>query len=217
MLVTLDLDAERFARSFESFREHPSTHIVGEFDCSLEGAGVLIYDEAQPSVSDRGYAGAIVGGGAGSLLPLGFADDSSYQNTAECIGAILVILTLTRLGYKGIKVRLRGDSISALTWAAEEKFGSDLVHNAAVIFVLLLISTGAEIVGHEHLSGEANWRCDALSRPSLGKSHEELGITGIRFLDFSEDPVAQEIILLCNPDLAVDSDEEFQCHVGGRA
>jgi hypothetical protein len=209
MLVALDLDEGRFARSFESFREHPNTSDIGEFDCSLEGVGVLIYDEAQPSAAG-GYRGAMVGGGACSLLPLGFADDSSYQNTAEFIGAIFVIITMTRLGFQNIKVKLRGDSISALTWAVEEKFRSDLVHNAAVVFILLLISTGAEIVGYEHLAGEANWRCDALSRPSLMKSHGELGIGGIPFLDFREDPVAQEIIRLCDPALPVDSDDDFQ-------
>jgi hypothetical protein len=44
MLVALRLDERRFARSFESFRLVPNATDIGEFDCSLDGAGVLVYD-----------------------------------------------------------------------------------------------------------------------------------------------------------------------------
>jgi hypothetical protein len=101
--------------------------------------------------------------------------------------------------------------MSALVWAHEERFRSDLIHNAAIIFVLILIHTGAEVVAHEHISGESNWRCDALSRPSRNEhSREEIGLGGgIPFCDLSEDPMAQEIVQLCDPTLAVDTEEEF--------
>jgi hypothetical protein len=210
ILVALLLDEDKFARSFASFEEHVDATDVGEFDASLEGVGVLIYDEAAPTPQAQDYRGSIVGGGACSLVPLAFEDDSSYQNTAEFIGAIIVVIIMRRLGYKDIRVKLRGDSMTALVWAHEESFRSDLIHNAAIVFVLLLIHTGAEVVGHEHIPGEANWRCDALSRPSHNeKSHEELGLGGITFFELGEDPVAQEIVQLCNPALAVDTEESF--------
>jgi hypothetical protein len=210
MLAGLHFDEHRFARSFESFKEFPQTLNIGEFDSSLEGIGVLIYDESHNSLPANGYRGIIIGGGAISLLPLSFTDNSSYQNTAEFIGAIFVIIVMRRLGHLDIKVKLRGDSITALTWAVEERFRSDLIHNAAIVFILILIITKSEIVGMDHISSENNWRCDGLSRPSLMKTHDDLGLTGIKFIDLENDPIATEIVRLCDPKLSIESDEEFR-------
>jgi hypothetical protein len=102
------MDENKFARSFASFEDCSDTSDVGEFDSSLEEIGVLIYDEASPSLSRRDWRGSIRGGGACSLVPLAFKEDSSYQNTAEFIGAMFVIIIMRRLGYQNIKVKLRG-------------------------------------------------------------------------------------------------------------
>jgi hypothetical protein len=204
MLVALNLDEGRFARSFDSFREHPAASFIGEFDCSLEGAGILIYHRRQPSEPE-----ILVGGAAVSLLPLAFGDDSSFQNTAEFIGAILVIVSMYKMGMTNIKICLRGDSISALTWATEERFREEIISNASIVFILLMTITGAEIVDHQHIPGEENWRCDGLSRPSLQKTHAELGLDNIRILDLNEDAVVSEIINLCDPRTSTESEEEF--------
>jgi hypothetical protein len=140
---------------------------------------------------------------------LAFEDDSSYQNCAEFIGAIMVIVVMLKLGYRDIKVKLRGDSVTALTWAWEQRFRSDLINNASVVFILLLTMTGTEIVGHEHIPAEENWRCDGLSRPKLGKTLVELGICEVPFFDLNTDANVCEIVQLCNPTLLVDSEEDF--------
>ena len=45
------------------------------------------------------------------LRGLGFGSDSSFQNTAEYVGAIVGILGLLRLGVSNEDIELRGDSI----------------------------------------------------------------------------------------------------------
>lgn len=206
MLIVLRLDEDRFARSFESFQDSPVADYVGEFDSSLEGSAVLIFKAATASGTT---AETILGGGAVSLASLAFKDDSSHQNTSEFIGAILVILVLRKLGIRNPKVMLRGDSITALTWASEERFRGDLVTNASIVFILLMIATGTEIVSQHHIPGEQNWRCDGLSRPSLGKTAEDLGLSGVRLLSLTDDPDMVEILQLCDPRCSISSEDDF--------
>jgi hypothetical protein len=202
-LCALHLDETRFARSFESFRACAVVPITGEFDSSLEGSGNIIY-EVQADGQETKKGGARV-----SLRSLEFKDDSSHQNTAEFIGVILTIVTMVRLGIKVRYVKIRGDSVTALTWATEERFRSDLVTNAATVFVLLMVSLGVEIVSQTHISKDDNVICDALSRPSLGKTLGELGLKGIPILDLNDDPLVKEILQLCDPRVPRDSDGEF--------
>ena len=204
MLVALHLDEKTFARSFDSFRLHPMSEIIGEFDCSLEGAGILIYRRTPTSGDEQ-----LVGGGAVSLLPLGFGVDSSFQNTAEFIGAILVIVVMLRIGMKEIKICLRGDSISALTWASEERFKGENINNAAIVFISLMTLAQAEIIEHQHIPGEDNWRCDGLSRPSLRKTAADLGLENITIIDMNGDPIVTEILELCDPRLSIATEEDF--------
>ena len=49
---------------------------------------------------------------------------TSFQNTAECIGAIIGILCLLKLGVSNEDIELRGDSLSALTWAKRSDPGA---------------------------------------------------------------------------------------------
>jgi hypothetical protein len=210
MLIVLRLDEDRFARSFESFHESPSADYIGEFDSSLEGSAALIFKTAAVASEESSAATeTILGGGAVSLASLAFEDDSSHQNTSEFIGAILVVMTLHKLGIRNPKVMLRGDSITALTWASEERFRGDLVTNASIVFILLMIATGTEIVSQHHIPGEDNWRCDGLSRPSLGKTAEELGLSGVRLLSLTDDPDIAEILQLCDPRCSIDSEDDF--------
>jgi hypothetical protein len=55
-----------------------------------------------------------LGGGAADLTQFGFGKDSSWQNTAEFIGAVIGINALALLGIKGEGIKLRGDSKTAL-------------------------------------------------------------------------------------------------------
>jgi hypothetical protein len=78
-----------------------------------------------------------MGAGAVSLEALGFGQDSSNQNTAEFIGAVVCMACALSMGRREQFVELRGDSATALTWAAEQRFRGACVSSAAVVFTQL--------------------------------------------------------------------------------
>jgi hypothetical protein len=65
-------------------------------------------------------------------LDVAFGTDSSYQNLSEYIGAILAVMGQVMLGLSGQRLALRGDSVTALTWAVTERSRGDIVTNAAL-------------------------------------------------------------------------------------
>ena len=68
------------------------------------------------------------------------------------------------MGWDTSAILLRGDSVTALSWAEEGRFRSDNVINAATVFVMLGANYDIHIVGTEAISSEQNWKCDLLSR-----------------------------------------------------
>jgi hypothetical protein len=151
-------EEERFTRRLSSF-EFSIPRLVIEFDASLNGVGLIWYRISDASIE------VPVGGAAVDLLPLAFGTNASHQNTAEFIAALLGVRGFKLLGVEGpCPVLFRGDSISALSWVETMKFRSDLVGNAASVFVLQNILLEVEVVGTEHLTAEKNWRTDSLSR-----------------------------------------------------
>ena len=106
-----------------SFWPEEADYVI-EFDGSLTGAGILWYARNGDGVE------VLLGGAAVDLSPLGFGDDSTYQNTCEFITLVLGIRGLSALGLtdpeKPVSVMLRGDSVTALTWAHTERFRSRL-------------------------------------------------------------------------------------------
>ena len=99
--------------------------------------------------------------------------------------------------------------MTALIWAATEKFNGNLVSNAASVFILQGIITGVSVGGVTHLSAENNWRTDFLSR---GGSIEDLLL---------QDPSLEkpknlindkqkEIIAPCNPRREMVDEKDFR-------
>ena len=156
MLFLVRYDERRFSRTMESFGNDPPLYIV-EFDASLKGAGILWYRRV------RGTE-VCVGGSAIDLRFLGFGEDSSYQNLSEYIGGILGLIGLIKLGIKGLNVEMRGDSISALTWAQTERCRGEIVTNASFVFTMLCIAYDLDVKVTTHISGADNHWCDVLSR-----------------------------------------------------
>ena len=71
------------------------------------------------------------------------------------------------------------------------------------------MATQTEIVAQQHISGDDNWRCDGLSRPSHGKTLVDLGLSNIPMIALNDDPDVQELLNLCNPSLATESEGDF--------
>ena len=90
MLYLIEYNKVRFTRPLATFDDTPPSHVV-DFDASLSGVRILRYER---------IAGTEVclGGGAIDIRGLQFEGDSSFQNVAEYIGAMVGILTLITLG-----------------------------------------------------------------------------------------------------------------------
>ena len=148
------------------------TEYIVETDASLHGAGCLIYRRDRDSE-------VCVGASAVDLRQLGFATESKFQNVCEFIGSIVGILGLVRLGVTNLDIEIRGDSISALTWAQKERTRGSQVSNAAMVYTLVCVSYGIEAKVATHISGEANFRCDQLSRVSESERTVDVVLAGL--------------------------------------
>jgi hypothetical protein len=141
--------------------------------------------------------------------------DSSFQNLSEYVGAILAVVGQVVLGMTGSSIALRGDSVTALTWAITERPRGSIVTNAAMVWTLLCIAADINVREITHIPGEDNQRCDRLSRrgsnPALSIVDEaaEMGITGARVIELNGDQTIMGIIELCDPRILLESESEF--------
>jgi hypothetical protein len=79
-----------------------------------------------------------------TLSLFNFEDDSSYQNLSEFLGAVIAVIGHISLGGRGQTIALRGDSVTALTWAITERPRGTIVTNAAMIWTLLAVAADVE-------------------------------------------------------------------------
>ena len=134
-----------------------------------DGAGILWFNR----VND---AEVCLGGSPVDFRFFKFKEDSSFQNLKDFLGVILGIIGLVKLGFWNTDIEIRGDSISALTWAETKRYGGERVTNASMIFAstifaYLCIAYGVNVKLASHIAGVDNGRCDDLSRlTSSGKS-----------------------------------------------
>jgi hypothetical protein len=145
------------------------------------------------------------------LKPFEFEEVSSYQNTAEYIGVILGLIAMVKLGFQRVDVQIRGDSISALTWAETGRPRGELVTNASSVFTLLCVATSLTVRKATHLEAKDNWRCDTLSR-TLKPVKEvmiDIGRGEYDVIDLSSDKAAMGLFAKCNPGLLIDGEEPF--------
>ena len=210
MLCLVRFRETEFTRSIESFA--PATPVlVAEFDSSLSGAGLIWSVRTNGSEVVRGVS-------AVDLSFLEFGVDSSNQNLAEYIGAILAVVGQVMLGFLGTSIALRGDSVTALTWTRTERPRGVRVTNASMIWTLLCIAAGVEVKEVTHIAGEDNGKCDRLSRRwdlgktptmSVSEEAEEMGLGGANVLEMGAVPSVRGIIELCDPRTDLNSESQF--------
>ena len=206
MLAVVAVDEEKHARTLESFRKRPVTHVVVT-DASLSQVGFLIYEI-------KGSAETCLGGGAVSIAEYEFGGDSSNQNTAEFIGSVLGLIALVKLGVRDTGIVLRGDSMTALKWSLTGRLKGERGTNAAMAMSARCMHYGIEIVETDFLSGVNNWKCDNLSRADQkGESVESMleknGLTGAQRLIIDDDPAVGKMLGACNPARSIGSELEF--------
>ena len=207
MLCLVRYRETEFTRTIESFA--PATPVlVAEFDSSLSGAGVIWFTRSDG-------AEECIGVSAIDLTFLGFGVDSSYQNLSEFIGAILAVIGQVILGCSGRCLALRGDSVTALTWAITERPRGSIVTNAAMIWTLLCIATDVNVTEITHIAGIDNGNCDRLSRRgadetvSVTDEAREMGLIGGKEVDMNGDESIREILLMCDPMKELKAESEF--------
>ena len=207
MLFLVQYDELRFTRPFQSFNDTAIPTLIVEFDASLSGAGILWFKRSNS-------AEVCLGGSAVDLRFLEFQEDSSFQNLSEFLGIILGIIGLAKLGYSNADIELRGDSISALTWAEAERYRGENITNASMVFTSLCIAFGMNVKIASHIAGVKNERCDELSRiTSSGKSvasiMEKYKLTYAPEVYIGDNAKVQQLLLECDPSLKFPTEKHF--------
>jgi len=172
-----------------------------EFAASLTGGGGLIF------LVDVHGAESLYGGFIIDLSPLQLEGLPKFQNTAEFITGMVAFKTAYRYSLPMRSVGVRGDSMSAISWLANERFKGERVTNAACAFVLAASEYGVERVVPTHLPAASNNRCDALSRNVswIEVQNKFPELRGAMLLDSQ----ANELIAMCDPRQSYANDEEF--------
>jgi hypothetical protein len=199
LLGLIAVNSVEFSRPLKSFKQTTSS-IVIEFDASLTGIGLLYYERLVDGE-------VLIAGGAIDITTLQFESEASFQNTAEFIAAVLGIRGLKQLGLQPESVCLRGDSITALTWASTGRFKGELVGNAAAVFVLQNVYRKIAVSEIIHLAADKNWRADYLSRGGTmeGLLKKDSTLELPKIIELNQD----KIIGLCDPKRLTSTEEGF--------
>ena len=195
-------DEERFTRSIASFSHRPPSVTI-EFDASLFGGGILWFDAI----------GVCVGACSISLSSLGFGNDSSFQNTAEFIVAVIGLLGAVKILPGSSVIGFRGDSLSALSWLQKGSFKSDPIRNASILFIHLCVKYGLIVGETLHIPAGSNLSADELSR---GGTVQSLLTKDSRLDNHTPEIKFDDIDVLleyCNPSICYTAtDEGFITH-----
>ena len=188
-------DEVRFARTIESFRQIQPLYLL-EYDSSLEAfaVGISSYDPVSNTASLLA---------ATSLLsPFAPTIESKKQNTYEYLAVLIGVLMAKRLGLRNFTYRLFGDSMSSLSWAANDRASSSLARRANIGLTLVSVDINASVAETIHVPGLKNVVYDGLSR---GKSMREVGLDPSKQLVFNESHVLHQYVAMCDPDLPLDT------------
>ena len=189
-----------FYRTIDSFAQREATWVL-EVDACLTGIGVIGFKVVGGVEVCSFYA-------CEDISALGFKEDSSFQNTAEFLGVIIAVVTLLRFGVEGEPLAIRGDSRTALCWAASGRPKGSLAMRAGIVWAYLLLRRQINVVDHVHIPNNGNVLADALSRGASWSETLELDAdsrleAGAQRVNI---PHAQRWIALCDPSLSLDSD-----------
>ena len=152
-------------RSLDTFA--PLTHSGWEveFDGCLKGIGARVF--LTKNIGENLAPGCYRDDGLLTNFKIILPDgnpDTSYQNHMELLSLSMGLLSLASTGVHGVAVKIRGDSVSILSWALEGKFQSPFAISAALVFVAICRRFEFTIRETEFIPSEANRICDARSR-----------------------------------------------------
>jgi hypothetical protein len=169
---------------------------VIQFDASLSGGGVLLYDDL----------GVVLGARSIDLRCFKFCTESKCQNVAEFIVAVMGIVMALKKWNRNDPVSLgfMGDSLVALTWIESESFKGDFVMNASILFIMLCFHFRVSIHRCKHLPADENYLADYLSREGTVDDLKQFSLE-TSLLEF---PSSQLFLECCNPSMQVLEDDQ---------
>jgi hypothetical protein len=206
-LTVLELYESRFARALTSFRDVHCDFVL-DFDASLEGVGFIISRIDATGRESRWKC-------AQFALPYELTE-SKFQNSVEFIAIVSGMLALARLGIRDAAVRVRGDSVSALTWALKQNFKGASSRCAATVYTMLALHFNISVRDSEHVPGVLNVECDALSR--FYRCPADMGFSTSDVVLQQSDTTLTRFLTLMDPTVSArfstpESVEEFLCAV----
>jgi hypothetical protein len=159
-LIMVKLDVKGWGRCFDSFRVLDS-EIILEFDASLEGFGMALYDI---HTNDIMYGFKFYETNLFNIINNSSIQNSSFQNSMEFIAVVLGLFWIISLNLPYRNLTVRGDSTVALCWSRKQVFRSRFCDRAVLVFSQLQHKFKFNIVDSVHINGENNVLCDAWSR-----------------------------------------------------
>lgn len=192
-LCIIQSSSGRMERPLMSFRVEVPSFVIS-FDASLDGYGVGI--STVPLEGASGNAWETLVSYTALRVPFDFGRKSNYQNNCEFVAIIIGMWLAGRKGYRNGSYVLKGDSISALQWAKEDRAESMICRRASICFSLLSIQLNMRVSEAIHVPGVENIICDGLSRGKLGN---EVGIPVTKFVDFEADTAGMAYLQECDP------------------
>ena len=136
---------------------------------------------------------------------------------AEYIGGIIGPIGLVEMGVRNVSVEMRGDSVSALTWAKTEREKGEPVTNASMVFTALCVNYNLDVQVATHISRVDNHKCDALSRLGSGSLEivmSKIGLGGSNVLNLEGCPGVHTLVGACAATPHV-NEEHFIVYWGG--
>jgi hypothetical protein len=185
--ILIALKPEVAARPIMSFKAFDSRFRV-EYDASLQGIGFII--AILRGVEWETFKVMSI------TVPYTLNGDSSFQNTMEFMAVALSVCVLKAFGYHDFGLDLIGDNMSSLSWAKYNRFSKGRSLRVVLLFMHITVLSGIRINTAEHLAGDYNIICDALSR---GTRAEELGYNGDEIVISSHFSWIDQFFRLCDP------------------
>jgi hypothetical protein len=203
MFLLLQWDRTAMSRPFRSFIPHSNPDFLLVSDASLTGIGGEIFDL-------RSGAPVLLGV-LREQFPLDFNfDESSYQNLAEFIGILTLVLALVEAGARGHSILLRGDSKTALKWAKSQTYSrADRNNGASLLYTMVMVQFDLRIHATEFINSKANHLCDALSRGTDMKGYGAMYNDLDNYYQWTPESIVSRAVHRCNPRQVDDGSTDY--------
>ena len=134
-----------------------------EYDACLDGLGIIWFHTSPVTGTE-----VAMGVWRGNLKEWILTGRSGFMNALEFLAQTLGLVGLAQRGVHKTAIRVRGDNLSALSWASERRFRGEASDATAITQVIGCTLAQLDVTEAAHLPHrkeyDYNWRCDQLCR-----------------------------------------------------